>query len=103
MEEERLKSYFKRQVHAILQRSFNEREGFHAYFADRPPNDDEILGLLAISAMMSGDFKRVSYFPSPSEALAALSPTSRSEICQEFRRGLKASPRGFNMTRPGSA
>lgn len=89
MEEKKIKAYFKEQVRAILERSAAEPDGFRAYFADREPKEEEILGLLAISVMMNGAFPMSNRFPTPVEALAALSKASRAEVCREFRKGLK--------------
>lgn len=93
MEEKKIKSYFKEQVRAIMERSASEPDGFRAYFADREPKDEEILGLLAVSAMMSGKYHLAKRFPTPVEALAALSPSIRSQICREFRKELRNSLR----------
>lgn len=90
VEEKRIKSYFKRQVRTILERSASEPEGFRAYFAERNPKDEEILGLLAISTMMTGELQIGDSFPTPLEALAALSNSSRTEICREFRKELRS-------------
>ncbi len=90
MEEEKVKAYFEQQARVILDRSQGERDGFRAYFSNREPKDDEILGLLAVSVLMSGEFSMHDDFPTPLEALAALSSVSREEICEEFRRDLKA-------------
>lgn len=89
MHERRIKSYFKQQVHCILERSATEPDGFCAYFQDREPKDEEILGLLAVSTVMSGQLPTDDSFPTPLEALAALSLSSRAEICRAFRRELK--------------
>jgi hypothetical protein len=89
MQEKTIKSYFKQQVRLILERSAEEPEGFRAYFAGRDPRDEEILGILAVNTMMSGEFHMGDSFPTPLEALAALSGSSRAEICQQFRRELK--------------
>lgn len=89
MDEKRIKAYFKQQVRAILERITAEPEGFCAYFADREPDDDEILGLIAVATMLTGEFHVGDSFPTPVEALAALSPSSRAEICEAFRRELK--------------
>ncbi len=91
MKEKNLKAYFKQQVRALMERGAGEPDGFRAYFAHRQVKDDEILGLLAVSAMMSGELPGA--FPTPLEALAALPPASRAEICREFRKLLKASLR----------
>ncbi len=93
MNEKEIKTYFKQQVRAIMERSASEPDGFRAYFADREPKDEEILGLLAISVMLSGKYHLAESFPTPVEALATLSPAARSEICREFRRELKSSLR----------
>jgi hypothetical protein len=89
MQEKRIKSFFKEQVKVILQRSAEEPEGFRAYFAGRAPRDEEILGILAVNTMMSGEFHMGDSFPTPLEALAALSGSGRIEICKQFRRELK--------------
>lgn len=88
MSEKELRAYFKRQVRSIVERSAEEPDGFRSYFADREPKDEEILGLLAVSTMMSGELRLGDSFPTPLEALAALSPSSQEEICREFRRAL---------------
>jgi hypothetical protein len=88
MSEKELRAYFKRQVRSILERSAEEPEGFRTYFADRDPKDEEILGLIAVSTMMSGELRMGDSYPTPLEALAALSPSSQEAICREFRREL---------------
>jgi len=93
MQERQIKSYFKRQVHALLARSATEPNGFRAYFENREPRDEEILGLLAVSTVLSGEFPQRDGFPTPLEALAALSRSGRAEICREFRKQLKDSPK----------
>lgn len=91
MEEERkINSYFKQQVSVVIERSTHEPEGFLSYFVDHDPKDEEILGLLAVTTMMAGEDDMVDCFPSSVEALAALSPTRRAEICREFRKQLKS-------------
>ncbi|HEV2178128.1 MAG TPA: hypothetical protein VGW33_13155 [Terriglobia bacterium] len=90
MEEKRLKAYFERESAALLARSTSDPDGFRAYFASHNPRDEEILGLLAISTM-SARFPLRQRFPSPLEALAALSAPTRAELCEEFRRKLKTS------------
>lgn len=99
MDERKIKQYFKQQVHVIMQRSVSEPDGFHAYFKDRDPRDEEILGLLAVTSMVNGEFLRREAFPSPLEALAALSPAARSVICQQFRRELKTCLRNLRSPR----
>lgn len=89
MDEKKIKAFFKEQVRAILERSATEPDGFRAYFADRQPKDEEVLGLLAIMVMTNGQFPMSDRFPTPVEALAALSNSSRAEICREFRKELK--------------
>ncbi len=90
MEERKIKAYFKQQVRAVIERSATEPEGFLSYFASHEPRDEEILGLLAVSTMISGEFHMGDSFPTPVEALAALSGSGRAEICREFRRELKS-------------
>jgi hypothetical protein len=89
MHERRIKSYFKQQLHTIFERSATEPDGFCAYFQDHEPKDEEILGLLAVSTVLNGKFPTEDGFPTPFEALAALSLPSRAEICRAFRRELK--------------
>jgi len=102
MDERKLKRYFKQQVHVIMERSGSEPDGFRAYFRDREPKDDEILGLLAVTAMVNGEFPHGECFPTPVEALAALSPAARSVICREFRKELRSCLRQSSATRrPG--
>jgi len=90
MEERRICSYFQQQLHIILERSASEPDGFRSYFSTHEPKDEEILGLLAVSSMINGDFQAAEGFPTPLEALAALSPQSRQILCEEFRKELKA-------------
>ncbi len=89
MNEKKIKAYFKTQVHVIMKRSASEPDGFRAYFAEREPKDEEILGLLAVTALVNGEFPHREAFPTPLEALAALSSEARSVICREFRKELK--------------
>jgi hypothetical protein len=89
MEERKIKAFFKRQLQVILERSAQEPDGFRSYFTAHEPKDEEILGLLAVSSMVSGEFQSGDSFPTALEALAALSPRSRAEICGAFRRELK--------------
>ncbi|PYV18102.1 MAG: hypothetical protein DMG21_06085 [Acidobacteria bacterium] len=89
MKEEKLKAFFENQVHAVVERAAVDQGSFLPYFAEHDPRDDEILALLAVSTMASGDFAPDARFPTPVEALAALPADLRSEICQEFRRHLK--------------
>jgi len=91
MEERKICSYFQEQLHVILERSAAEPDGFRSYFSAHEPKDEEILGLLAVSSMISGDFQTGEGFPTPLEALAALSPESREVLCEEFRKELKHS------------
>ncbi len=88
MEEDRIKSYFKQQARSIVQRSTFQPDGCLAYFIGREVKDEAVLGLLAVSSSMSDELRAA--FPTPVEALAVLSGSSRSEICQEFRRELQA-------------
>jgi hypothetical protein len=89
MEEREIKAYFEHQVRLVIERSAAEPEGFLAYFSSHEPKDEEILGLLAVSTMMTGEFHRGDSFPTPVEALAALSGTDRKEICNFFRNELR--------------
>lgn len=89
MDETKIQAYFEQQVDAIIGRSQSEPEGFRAYFAGREPKDEEILGLLAVTTLFSGENPWANRFPTPVEALAALSPAARTEICRRFRDELK--------------
>ena len=89
MLEQRLKSYFRRQVRTILEQSTAEPDGFRDYFATREPSDEEILGLLTVSTVSDRRPPLGNEFPTALEALAALSESTRSALCQEFRRLLK--------------
>jgi hypothetical protein len=89
MEERKITDYFEHQARLVIERSLTEPEGFLSYFAEHEPKDEEILGLLAVSTMMSGEFHRGDGYPTPVEALAALSIDSRSEICDFFRNELR--------------
>jgi len=85
----RVKDYFIRQARALVESSSRDREGFAAYFSDREPRDEEILGLIAVTVLLSGKYHLADRFPTPAEALAALSAADRSEICHEFRHHLR--------------
>ncbi len=87
--ERQLKSYLKRQARALILERSHDPDGFLAYFADHEPKDAEILGLLAISMTLSAESPLGNAFPTPLEALAALSAASRAEICQDLRKQLK--------------
>ena len=89
----RIKNYFIRQARILVERSSRDREGFAAYFSDRQPRDEEILGLIAVTVLLSGKYHLADRYPTPAEALAALSPEERAEICREFRRHLEACQR----------
>jgi hypothetical protein len=93
MEEGKIKSYFKQQVHAIIAENAADPDGFLGYFSEHEPKDEEILGLLAISMKMSRQSPFGEWFPSPLEALAALSDPGRSELCRAFRKELKSCQR----------
>ena len=94
MQERKIKAYFKQQVHAIIVEKAYDPDGPLDYFAKREPKDEEILGLLAVSMKMGGQSAFRECFPSPLEALAALSGPSRSEICRAFRKELKSRRHG---------
>lgn len=89
----RIRDYFIREARILVERSCREREGFAAYFSGREPRDEEILGLIAVTVLLSGKYHLADRFPTPAEALAALPADSRREICQEFRRHLRACKR----------
>ncbi len=87
--ERKIVGFFKEQVRALLERSAQEVEGFRADFEGREPEDDEILGLIALSTTMTGELHWGDSFPTPLEALTRLSRAGRAEICRAFRRELK--------------
>ncbi len=89
MNEREIKAYFEQQVRLVIQRSAAEPEGFLSYFSCHEPKDEEILGLLAVSTMMTGEFHHGDSYPTPVEALAALSGPDRKEICDYFRNQLR--------------
>ena len=89
MDEKKIRNFFKHQLRVILEQGATDPEGFRSYFAEHEPKDEEVLGLLAVSSMMSGEFQVGDSFPTPLEALAALSPRSRRVLCDEFRKELK--------------
>lgn len=89
----RIKNYFIRQARVLVERSARDREGFAAYFYDRQPRDEEILGLIAVTVLLSGKYHLADRYPTPAEALAALPAEDRAEICQEFRHHLEACQR----------
>ena len=89
----RIKEYFVREARVLVERSCRDPEGFASYFAAREPRDEEILGLISVSILLSGKYHLADRYPTPAEALAALSTADRSEICQEFRRPLQACQR----------
>lgn len=82
-----------RQARRLVERSSRDSEGFAAYFSDREPRDEEILGLIAVTVMLSGKYHLADRYPTPAEALAALSADERGEICREFRLHLQACQR----------
>ena len=85
----RIRDYFIRQVHTLVDRSASEPEGFADYFSGREPKDEEILGLIAVTSMLSGKYHLADRFPAPAEALASLPPEARMDICNEFRSQLR--------------
>ena len=89
MRRRQIRYFFKRQARSIIQQSAGDPEGSIAYFEGREPRDEEILGLLAVYMPMGGDSPFADWFPSPLEALAALPPSSRTEICELFREQLR--------------
>lgn len=98
MADKRIKDYFIRQARLLVKRSSRDPEGFAAYFSGREPRDEEILGLIAVTVLLSGKYHLADRYPAPAEALAALSPAERSEICREFRHCLKDSKRQLLLT-----
>jgi len=89
MDEKKIRDFFKKQLRVILELGIVDPDGFRTYFAEHQPKDEEILGLLAVSSMMSGEVHFGDSFPTPLEALAALSRRSRRILCDEFRKELK--------------
>jgi hypothetical protein len=89
MNDRKMRDFFKRQLRVILESGAADPDGFRSYFSEHQPKDEEILGLLAVSSMMSGEVKIGDSFPSPLEALAALSRRSRRILCEQFRKELK--------------
>ena len=89
MEEQLIKAYFERQVRMMIDRASVEPESFLSYFFDHYPKDEEILGLLSVMCLPDIEMRSGESFPSPVEALAALSGDSRTEICGTFREELK--------------
>jgi len=87
--ESQIRSYFKQQVRAVIERSTRDPEGCLSYFLDHEPKDEEILGLLAVATTVTPDAPIAAVFPTSFDALAALSPSRQSEICLEFRKQLK--------------
>lgn len=82
-----------RQVRRLVEKSSRDSEGFAAYFSNREPRDEEILGLISVTVLLSGKYHLADRYPTPAEALAALSADERSEICREFRLHLQACQR----------
>jgi len=77
----------------LVENSSRDSQGFAAYFTDREPRDEEIVGLIAVTVLLTGKYHLADHYPTPAEALAALSPADRKEICREFRCQLKESQR----------
>ena len=95
MSDKDIRSFFKRQLRVILENSAADPEGLRSYFSAHEPKDEEILGLLAVSSMVSGEVQVGDSFPSPLEALEALTSRSRRILCDEFRKELKHWLEGF--------
>ena len=89
MDDKKIRDFFKRQLQIILESGATDPDGFRSYFSEHQPKDEEILGLLAVSSMMSGEVHVGDSFPTPLEALAALSRRSRRILCDQFRKELK--------------
>lgn len=86
----RIRDYFIRQARVLVERSCKDRDGFAAYFSERDPRDEEILGLIAVTVLLSGKYRLADRYPTPAEALAALPSDFRGDICREFRRHLRS-------------
>ena len=93
MQAKTIRDYFIRQVRVLVENSSRDTQGFAAYFSDREPRDEEVLGLIAVTVLLSGKYHLADRYPTPAEALAALSYSDRSEICREFRLQLKETRR----------
>jgi len=96
MNDKKIKAYFKQQLRVILERSAQEPDDFRSYFQEHEPKDDEILGLLAVSTMMSGEFRVGDSFPTPLEPLGgpfALDPCRNLRGVSEGTQGLPVSVR----------
>ena len=93
----KIQDYFIRQVRTLVKQSASETEGFADYFNGREPKDEEILGLIAVTTMLSGKYRLADRFPAPAEALASLSPEARTEICNEFRLQMRRSSRQLSL------
>ena len=89
MDEKKIRDFFKKQLRVILELGAGDPDGFRSYFLEHEPKDEEILGLLAVSSMMSGEVQVGDSFPTPLEALAALTARSRRILCEEFRKELR--------------
>jgi hypothetical protein len=89
MDDKKIREFFQGQLRVILESGATDPDGFRSYFLEHQPKDEEILGLLAVSSMMSGEVQVGDSFPSPLEALAALSRRSRRILCDKFRKELK--------------
>lgn len=81
----RIRDYFIKQARTLVERSCRDQDGFAAYFSEREPRDEEILGLIAVTVLLSGKYRLADRYPTPAEALAALPADFRKDICQEFR------------------
>lgn len=90
MSGKRIRDYFIREARKLVESSCRDQQGFAAYFSDREPRDEEILGLLAVTFLLSGKYRLADRYPTPAEALAALPADFRRDICLEFRRHLRA-------------
>lgn len=85
----RIRDYFIREARVLVERSCRDHDGFADYFSGREPRDEEILGLIAVTVLLSGKYRLADRYPTPAEALAALPPDFRKDVCREFRRHLR--------------
>lgn len=93
MADQGIQDYFLQQVKMLVMQSASEPDGFADYFVGREPKDEEVLGFIAVTTLLSCKYHLAERFPTPAEALAALPAAARSEICNEFRQKLRGSQR----------
>ncbi|MGH9432866.1 MAG: hypothetical protein ACRD3T_15115 [Terriglobia bacterium] len=90
--ESQVKACFLQTIRHLFLANPTDPEGFLAYFTERAPRDEEILGLLSIATNLAAS-PLIAFFPTSFEALASLPEADRSDLCQAFRNALAASNR----------